>query len=67
MSVGKSYGYIFLHLSTNESILISSFFFFPIGFFPCVSFYPAFLINCQHLTGLISTEAYLIGNFDTAT
>ena len=33
MSVGKSYGYIFLHLSTNESILISSFFFFRSVFF----------------------------------
>lgn len=62
MSVGKSYGYIFLHLGTNESILISSFFFFP-----CVNFYPAFPFNCQHLTGLISAEAYLIGNFDTTT
>lgn len=26
MSVGKTYGYIFLHLGTSESILISSFF-----------------------------------------
>lgn len=33
MSVGKSYGYIFLHLGTNESILISSFFFFRSVFF----------------------------------
>ena len=67
MSVGKSYGYIFLHLSTNQKYIDFVFPFFPIGFFPCVSFYPVFPFNCQHLTGLISAEAYLIGNFDTTT